>query len=153
MKLFIFCVALAYMATGCTAWHDGYSYSPDSKKKDKRIIYPPQSFVDAIFNYKKKNIFWPDQLESSFTSHQSYQEYKTFVDKGVESMRISKSTRDTLLIDFVYSHRKNNAYYSRPDNSLPAKTIYGQYEFVQDSNYTFFRVVLRKQKFFSVSFK
>lgn len=154
MKSVLFAVIiLTTIAQGCTAWHDGYSVSPDSKKNNKQIIHPPQSFIDAVFNYKKKNFRWPDQLEGTFSGKEAYQEYKTFMDKGVESMYISKATSDTLLIDLVYSRRKNAAYYGRPASDLPQKVIYGRYEFVHDSSITFFRVLLPKQKLFSVSVK
>ncbi len=153
MKPLTCLLALVALLTSCVPKHEASGISADSPNKKMQLVYPPQTFIDAMFNYKKKNVLWPYSIDIVFPTQASLQDYRDFFDKGMESVKISKSTRDTMLLDFVYSRRKNAAYYGHEKNKLISSDITGQYEFVHDSNFVFFRVLFTKPKLFSVSFK
>jgi hypothetical protein len=153
MKLLTCLLAITALLTGCVPQHEASGISADSKNKKMLLVYPPQTFIDAVFNYKKKNILWPYALDNVCPNLACLQDYRAFFEKGMESVKISKSTRDTMLLDFVYSRRKNAAYFGHEKNKLLSSDITGQYEFVHDSSFVFFRVIFTKPKLFSASFK
>ncbi len=104
---------------------------------------PPSSFIDAVFDYKKRNFQWPYNLELVCSDGICKSEYKKFIADGIESIEFNKITKDTLILNFIYSKRKHAKSNGRSDTYFP-DIITGSYLFVSDIR--FFNILTGNKK-------
>jgi hypothetical protein len=108
------------------------------------MVTPPLVFTDAVFAYRKKYNHWPYPFTAASADQSFQEEYKRFIERGMETMNVIYASRDSMLIDFVYSMDKYAAYMQSKETYFP-NVITGQYVFVRDSSLTIFSILLGKK--------
>lgn len=145
-----FIVAVSCMVPACitpankkTLVTTPFSFS--KKSTQKRLVTPPFSFMDAMFSYRKKYSRWPTTIDMAFTSKASRDDYQRFMERGMESITFRQESKDTLVLDFFYNIDTYAAYIGHKGSYYP-NAIAGNYVFVVDSVYTFFKINLVRKK-------
>ncbi len=123
--------------------------SPSQSEK-RRIVHPPQSFIDAVFDYRKNNIDWPQPLDNVTRKPGVKADLDAFMTRGMEYISYAYSSRDTLILEFNFSRTKEADYYGFRGSPPPLRDIPGQYIFIRDSSLMLFKVELTKPKLFEV---
>ena len=107
------------------------------------MVAPPQVFTDAVFAYRKKFNQWPYPLTAASADKAFKEGYNRFIDQGMETMKVTYASQDTMLIDFVYSLDKHAAYKGSKDKYI-LNSIVGKYVFVSDSSLKIFNILIGK---------
>jgi hypothetical protein len=116
----------------------------NTKSQKKKLVMPSFALVDAVIDYKKKYHEWPYPLESACKTKDCNNAYKSLMDNGMERVKIQYMGKDTLLADFEFSVSKHARSKGSSDTYI-LDIIPGQYLFVADSSFRFFKVLLGKE--------
>jgi hypothetical protein len=128
------CSPVYYLGSG--------KYSSSANKK--QMITPPSIFVEAVFNYKKKNFAWPTSFDNVCANSVCNEEYRKFIEGGIVSLRISYASDDTLVAPFEFSLAKHEEYKTSNRSSQIIRSFSGYYLWVKDSSFTFFKTASGK---------